>query len=177
MGREFELKYRADKAQLEEIAAVYGPFREIAMETTYYDAPSGVFSRLHWTLRRRLENGVSVCTLKSNLPDGSRGEWETECGCIGDAVETLVRQGAPGALLTLTAQGVTEVCAARFTRLAKTVETGDALVELALCTRYFEGGRLGRGIFSVVDAIFGIALSLVCIIASRRGKATQFGAF
>ncbi|MCI6729315.1 MAG: hypothetical protein SOY32_01185 [Candidatus Faecousia sp.] len=53
----------------------------------------------------------------------------------------------------------------------------DALVELALCTRYFEGGRLGRGIFSVVDAIFGIALSLVCIIASRRGKATQFGAF
>ena len=52
----------------------------------------------------------------------------------------------------------------------------DALVELALCTRYFEGGRLGRGIFSVVDAIFGIALSLVCIIASRRGKATQFGA-
>ena len=73
MGREFELKYRADKAQLEEIAAVYGPFREIAMETTYYDAPSGVFSRLHWTLRRRLENGVSVCTLKSNLPDGSRG--------------------------------------------------------------------------------------------------------
>ncbi|MCI7573649.1 MAG: hypothetical protein MSS94_02725, partial [Clostridiales bacterium] len=29
----------------------------------------------------------------------------------------------------------------------------DALVELALCTRYFEGGRLGRGIFSVVDAI------------------------
>ncbi len=53
----------------------------------------------------------------------------------------------------------------------------DALVELALCTRYFEGGRMGRGIFSVVDAIFGIALSLVCIIASRRGKATQFGAF
>lgn len=53
----------------------------------------------------------------------------------------------------------------------------DALVDLALCTRYFEGGRMGRGIFSVVDAIFGIALSLVCIIASRRGKATQFGAF
>ena len=49
----------------------------------------------------------------------------------------------------------------------------DALVELALCTRYFEGGHLGRGIFSVVDAIFGIALSLVCIIASRRGKATH----
>ena len=31
MGREFELKYRADMAQLEEIAAGYGSFREISI--------------------------------------------------------------------------------------------------------------------------------------------------
>lgn len=140
MGREFELKYRADKAQLEEIAAVYGPFREIAMETTYYDAPSGVFSRLHWTLRRRLENGVSVCTLKSNLPDGSRGEWETECGDILQAVPRLIALGAPGELAEFTAQGVSPTCAARFTRRAALTNAGEGTVELALDWGVLLGG-------------------------------------
>ena len=140
MGREFELKYRADKAQLEEIAAVYGPFREIAMETTYYDAPSGVFSRLHWTLRRRLENGVSVCTLKSNLPDGSRGEWETECDRLLTAIPQLIALGAPEALLEYTRQGVVPTCGARFTRKAVTLPSGDGAVELALDRGVLLGG-------------------------------------
>ena len=140
MGREYERKYRGDAAVIQAIQEKYAPFTPITMETTYYDTPDLKLRLRHWTLRKRLENGVSVCTVKIPLPDGSRGEWETECGCIGDAVETLVRQGAPGALLTLTAQGVTEVCAARFTRLAKIVETGNALVELALDQGCLLGG-------------------------------------
>ena len=140
MGREFELKYRADEEKIAAIREKFGIFTEISMETVYYDTQDFALRRRKWTLRRRYENGKSVCTLKTPLPDGSRGEWETECGCIGDAVETLVRQGAPGALLTLTAQGVTEVCAARFTRLAKIVETGNALVELALDQGCLLGG-------------------------------------
>lgn len=140
MGREFELKYRADEEKIAAIREKFGIFTEISMETVYYDTRDFALRRRKWTLRRRYENGKSVCTLKTPLPDGSRGEWETECGHIGDVVETLVRQGAPGALLTLTAQGVTEVCAARFTRLAKTVETGDALVELALDQGCLLGG-------------------------------------
>lgn len=53
----------------------------------------------------------------------------------------------------------------------------DALVGLVWCVQYFGEGRIGRGIYCVADGILGIALSVVCIIASRRGKATQFGAF
>ena len=71
MGREFELKYRASYEQIGAIRELYGEFEPISMETTYYDTPRGDFSRLRWTLRRRLENGRSVCTLKVPLADGS----------------------------------------------------------------------------------------------------------
>ena len=141
MGREFELKYRATEEQLKNIEAIYGGFREIRMETTYYDAPDGVFSRLHWTLRRRMENGVSVCTLKSNLPDGSRGEWEVEWGDILSAVPRLIAMGAPKELEEYTRDGVSPTCGARFTRKALTLAAGAGTVELALDQGQLLGGR------------------------------------
>ena len=140
MGREFELKYRATEEQLKNIEAIYGGFREIRMETTYYDAPDGVFSRLHWTLRQRMENGVSVCTLKSNLSDGSRGEWEVEWGDILSAVPRLIAMGAPKELEEYTRDGVSPTCGARFTRKALTLAAGDGTVELALDQGQLLGG-------------------------------------
>ncbi len=140
MGREFELKYRATEEQLKNIEAIYGGFREIRMETTYYDAPDGIFSRLHWTLRRRMENGVSVCTLKSNLSDGSRGEWEVEWGDILSAVPRLIATGAPKELEEYTRDGVSPTCGARFTRKAVTLPAGDGTVELALDQGQLLGG-------------------------------------
>ena len=140
MGREFELKYRAAGEQLETIQACYGAFREISMETTYYDAPDGIFSRLRWTLRRRMENGVSVCTLKSSLSDGSRGEWETECGDILSAVPRLIALGAPKELEAYTRDGVSPTCGARFTRKALTLAAGTGTVELALDQGVLLGG-------------------------------------
>ena len=56
MGREFELKYAATKADLEILKGRYPALRPIAMETTYYDNEAGDFSRLKWTFRRRTEN-------------------------------------------------------------------------------------------------------------------------
>ena len=140
MGREFELKYRATEEQLKNIEAIFGGFREIRMETTYYDAPDGVFSRLHWTLRRRMENGVSVCTLKSNLSDGSRGEWEVEWGDILSAVPRLIAMGAPKELEEYTRDGVSPTCGARFTRKALTLAAGEGTVELALDQGQLLGG-------------------------------------
>ena len=140
MGREFELKYRATEEQLKNIEAIYGGFREIRMETTYYDAPDGIFSRLHWTLRRRMENGVSVCTLKSNLSDGSRGEWEAEWGDILSAVPRLIAMGAPKELEEYTRDGVSPTCGARFTRKALTLAAGEGTVELALDQGQLLGG-------------------------------------
>lgn len=140
MGREFELKYQASTQQLAALAATFEGFREIRMETTYYDAPDGMFGKLHWTLRRRMENHISVCTLKSNLSDGSRGEWETECGDILEAVPQLIALGAPEALAEYTAQGVHPTCGARFLRRAALLPAGDGMVELALDQGVLLGG-------------------------------------
>ena len=140
MGREFELKYGASERQLAAVEAAFEGFHVIRMETTYYDAPDGIFGRLRWTLRRRMENDVSVCTLKSNLSDGSRGEWETECAHILEAVPRLIALGAPGELAQYTAQGVHPTCGARFTRKALTLPAGEGTVELALDQGVLLGG-------------------------------------
>ncbi|MDO5152427.1 MAG: CYTH domain-containing protein [Eubacteriales bacterium] len=141
MGREFELKYRADSQKIAAIREKFPGFASIEMQTAYYDTPDGALGLRRWTLRRRLENGRSVCTVKIPLPDGSRGEWEAECGSILDAVQELCKLGAPKGLLALTQSGICEVCAARFTRLAATLEVSGCILELALD----QGSLLGGG--------------------------------
>ena len=118
MGREFELKFRADTHKIQEIQRKYGGFSSIRMETAYYDNPSRTLSGQRWTLRRRMENGTSVCTLKTPLPDGSRGEWEVKASSIEAGVLALCKLGVPADLEYLTKDGLVEVCAARFTRMA-----------------------------------------------------------
>ena len=132
MGREFELKYAATAADLEKIKLRYPQLAPIAMETTYYDTPDGRLGELHWTLRRRMENGISVCTFKKPLEDGSRGEWEVQCEGIMQAVMQLCQAGAPWELMRTTAGGLIRTCGARFTRLAATLELPECTVELAL---------------------------------------------
>lgn len=132
MGREFELKYRADAAQIAAIREKYGEFAPISMETTYYDTPDLKLSFHQWTLRRRLENGVSVCTFKKPLEDGSRGEWEVTGDNIMQAVMELCQAGATWELMRATAGGLMPLCGAKFTRLAKTLELETCTVELAL---------------------------------------------
>ena len=45
MGREFELKYRADSGNIAAIRAAFGDFSEIRMETVYYDTLDAALSR------------------------------------------------------------------------------------------------------------------------------------
>ena len=142
MGREFELKYTATPAQQEKILGEFAlAWQEIAMETTYYDTPDGDLSRLHWTLRRRFENGRSVCTVKTPSPDGGRGEWETECGDITEAIPELCKLGGPRQLLAFAVMGFREVCSARFTRRAASLTVGDAVVEIAVDEGILRGGH------------------------------------
>ena len=140
MGREFELKYAATAAQQDAIAARFGDFETITMETVYYDTPEGKLSARHITLRRRLENGVSICTVKTPASGGGRGEWEIACENIADAIPALCKLGAPEALLALTAGGVTEICGARFTRRAVLAAAEGCTVELALDRGVLLGG-------------------------------------
>ena len=140
MGREFELKYGADAGTLECIRRVYAGFRVLCMETTYYDDGENNISRRRWTLRRRLENGVSVCTVKTTLPDGSRGEWETKAADVEAALPRLIAMGAPGELAEFAKNGLMPTCGARFTRQAALLPAGDGLVELALDSGVLLGG-------------------------------------
>ena len=141
MGREFELKYRAGEAQIAAIAAKYGPFHPIAMETTYYDTPDLKLSLHQWTLRRRFENGVSVCTFKRPLNDGSRAEWEVESPSIMEAVMKLCQSGADWELMRIASGGFIELCGAKFTRQAATLELPGCTLELALDAGILTGRR------------------------------------
>ena len=141
MGREFELKFRADAAVIAKIQEKYGDFTSISMETTYYDTFDLKLAMHHWTLRRRMENGVSVCTFKRPHQDGGRGEWEVEAPNIIEGVMQLCQAGADWELMRCAAGGLMEVCGARFTRLAKTLAVSGATVELALD----RGAVLGGG--------------------------------
>ena len=140
MGREFELKYAASPSAQEAIREDYGPWIVIAMETTYFDTPDDALSARHMTLRLRRENDTTVCTLKTPLPDGSRGEWECAATNIQDGIRALIVLGAPKLLAGLTVQGVLPRCGARFTRLAAQVPTADGTAELALDNGVLLGG-------------------------------------
>ena len=140
MAREFELKYAATAKDLEILKEEYPHVHPITMETTYYDNPRGTLGQLHWTLRRRMENGISVCTLKIPGEGFGCGEWETECDDIHTAIGLLAAMDAPKELPALCAEGLEAICGARFTRLAGYVNYQGCTVELALDQGVFLGG-------------------------------------
>ena len=140
MGREFELKYQATPEIIGSIRGKFGEFTPISMETTYYDTEDLSLRKRKWTLRQRLENGRAVCTVKTPLPDGSRGEWEVENSDLAAGAARLCAMGAPGEILNCVNQGVAPFCGARFTRLAKTIDLPGGAVELALDQGVLLGG-------------------------------------
>lgn len=141
MGREFELKYRSTPQAQTAILADFPGFRQIQMETTYFDTPGGALSARKITLRLRKENDITVCTLKTPLSDGSRGEWECQACDLESGLRQLGALGAPAEILALDGSNLVAVCGARFIRHAATVSTADGLAELAVD----RGSLLGGG--------------------------------
>ena len=142
MGREFELKYQATPEIIELIREKFGEFTPFSMETTYFDTENRALRQRKWTLRQRLENGRAVCTVKTPLPDGSRGEWEVESPDLAAGAARLCAMGAPKEILDYVNRGVAPFCGARFTRLAKTIDLPGGAVELALDEGLLLGGGL-----------------------------------
>lgn len=133
MGVEYELKFRADAAQQDRLRQeIAGEETVLSMETTYYDTPGGAMSARRYTLRRRMENERSVCTLKTPAQGQGRQEYELDCPDIRCAIPELCKQSGLLELESILAEGVVPVCGARFTRVAKTVILSDCVVELAL---------------------------------------------
>ncbi len=149
MGREFELKFAATAEVQAAIGQAFGVFRKIAMETTYFDTADGALSARKVTLRLRKENDLCICTLKTPLPDGSRGEWECQATDITEGLTALVALGAPMEVLLLAQSGLQPVCGAKFTRLAAEVATADGTAELALDSGILLGGGKETGLCEV----------------------------
>ena len=140
MATEYEWKFRATPEILSVIDGAFSePAVEFSMETTYFDTPAGALSARHYTLRKRLENGESVCTLKT--PAGNaRSEFEVRCDDIGEAVSQFPAMGCPADFADLVKEGIIPICGAKFTRIAKTVVMPECTVELALDNGSLMGG-------------------------------------
>lgn len=137
MGREFELKYRATPETLAAVRTQWENWKEITMETTYFDTPDGQLSGKKCTLRRRLENGISVCTMKTPISGCGRGEWDTQAPWCA---ETAAKLFAAAGRESIPFDDLHAVCGARFTRLAKTVELPGFTAEIALDEGVLIGG-------------------------------------
>ncbi len=133
MGVEFEIKFRATPEKLREIdEAISGQTQVISMETTYYDTPDGALAARRYTLRRRLENDLSVCTLKTPAEHGSRQEYEVNEDTIEAALPILCKLCDIADLPQILQKGIAPLCGAQFTRIAKKVSFGGSILELAL---------------------------------------------
>ena len=137
MGLEFELKYAATPDILHTLTREFGDFTSISMETTYFDTQERSLSSQKLTLRRRFENGISVCTLKTPAPSYGRGEWDVQAHWSESAVAQLFESAGRA---PVPFEELIPVCGAKFTRLAKTVELPDCTVELALDEGILFGG-------------------------------------
>ena len=141
MSIEFEVKFLATPDQQLALRAAYpGAEQTVSMETTYYDTPEGSLAARWYTLRHRQENDRHVCTLKTPVDGFGRGEFETDCPRIEDALEELCKLSGISELPALLAEGIVPVCGAKFTRIAKTLTLDGATVELALDTGILSGG-------------------------------------
>ena len=140
MATEYELKYRATEEALQAMdAALPGHPQRYQMRTTYYDTPDRALSKRHITLRRRMENEVSVCTLKAPAALG-RAEFELNCDTIEAAIPELCKLSGMPDLLPLLEKGVEPVCGASFTRHARTLCFEDTVLEIALDRGVLLGG-------------------------------------
>lgn len=169
MGQEYELKFSASIRQQEAVLAAYaGKPNHFTMETLYYDTPDRVLSRKYWTLRKRMENGSPVCTLKTPGQNGERGEWEVNAPTIQEGVEKLCKLDCPKELSLLDTASLQEICGARFTRIALTLSLPQGRLELACDLGVLLGGgreeplceievELKEGDFSLADS-FGAEL-------------------
>ena len=140
MGKEFELKYKADPELLDTLQSRYGGFHTIRMETAYFDTEDRQLGQRRWTLRRRMENDRSVCCLKTPGTNLIRGEWETEADSMEEGLKGLCAMDVPEEFPTLIRGGLHQVCGARFTRRAAEVACGSGVVEIALDQGVFLGG-------------------------------------
>ncbi len=182
MGKELEIKLAASGAAVLDAvcadAAVEalrcGGWQEICMETTYLDTSERAIAARKWMLRRRVENGEAIYTMKTPGDGYVRGEWESRKAALPDAVREMVSRGAPAELETLTASGAERVCGVQFSRKTAPLQLEDGTV-CALCadSGHFLGGARRRPFCEVeLELTSGSAEAM---LAFARALAARYG--
>lgn len=183
MGVEYELKFRAEEKILDMIQRdTVGAVSHYHMQTTYYDTPQGALSARRYTLRRRMENARSVCTLKYPVQDDGRGEIEVECGSIQEAIPKLCKLAEIADLAALVQDGVVPVCGADFRRTAITLSWNGAVLELALDRGILTGGDLQIPLYEVevelkegdLEALYSYGALLKTVYGLTRENHSKF---
>ena len=142
MGIEFELKYRASETVFDAVRQdLPGEAHLLQMQSVYYDTCDGALSARRWTLRQRLENGQSICTLKTPGDGIRRQEWEVASESIEQGVLELCKLDCPAEFPGLIRTGLVPICGAHFTRIAKTICLDDCTIELAMDSGELTGGK------------------------------------
>ena len=141
MGVEFEIKFRTIPEKIRQIDKdIEADTQVFSMETTYYDTSDGALAARRYTLRRRMENDLSVCTLKTPAEHGSRQEYEVKEDTIEAALPVLCKLYYDADLPQILKKGIAPLCGAQFTRIAKKVSFGGSVLELALDKGILTGG-------------------------------------
>lgn len=178
MGIEFELKFRATPETLRNMAeAISGQVQMFSMETTYYDTPTGALSARHYTLRRRMENDISVCTLKTPAGGFGRREFEINCPDLERALPELCKLSGLPELPDLLREGIAPLCGAKFTRRAITVSLDACIVEVALDAGVLTGGgktqRLNEAEVELKQGSREAAVAYAKALAEKFGLAPE----
>ncbi len=188
MGTELEWKYDLPETLPEEEILAWPGVRErlaetprrIRMRSVYYDTPDRSLSEARITLRRRLENDVSVICCKAPLPGAEdpmlRGEWELAADDLNKALPRLAAEGAPAVLQEHS--DYLPVCGVEFARTAALLRFADgSAAELALDAGILRGASASQP-FRVLELELKegapeAALDFLKLLAARFGLTPQ----
>ena len=134
------------------------------METAYLDTSERAIAARKWMLRRRVENGEAIYTMKTPGDGYVRGEWESRKAALPDAVREMVSRGAPAE----------RVCGVQFSRKTAPLQLEDGTV-CALCadSGHFLGGARRRPFCEVeLELTSGSAEAM---LAFARALAARYG--
>ena len=132
MSKDFVLKFAATPEGFAAVKAMYTDYLDIFMESTYYDTVDRKILKMGAMLRKRIENGLTFCTLKTPGEMDTRCELEVQTDSVFVAIPELCKIGAPDWLLQFNRNNLVAASGARYCRHSKMIDTADSSVELAL---------------------------------------------
>lgn len=144
MSKEIELKYSMPENlsadQVFDSITLDSEIREIRMKSTYFDTKNNLLGFTKTSLRHRMENDVSVFTVKTPLGGSGalaqRGEWQVEAKNLDDALPKLLEQGVPEDVIAIAKTPLVTVAEFEFVRKCAQIKTAVFSAELCVDIGY-----------------------------------------